>query len=386
MLLSLLIGIGIGFLGWKYIPFTTKNELLSPLGIVLQEEEKRMEVVGFLPSWMIGKTKLYGSEITQLIFSGVEVKADGSLLWDVQSNKINNNEYIKIKNNVKKNGGKNLVSIKLFTDKNLDKLVANSLAKQNLYAQVKSVVDDGKFDGVNVDFEYMSDPIRILNSDMIKMFAEMKTAGWGIVNVDVFANTIIKGDEERLQKLSETVDQIVVMAYDFARPGSGRAGAVAPIRAEEGKRSIAEIVNRINIGNLNKEKFVLAYPLYGYQWETVSGKQNSATMANGYGVTVLYKDGIGYTGGVFDKLAQSPWYSWTEREEKLKTQNLKIGKRIIRKTISYYIDQWHQAYLENEESLGIKIKLAKQEEIGGIGFWALGYEGKTDLIDRLLRQ
>ena len=257
---SLIVGGGIGFLIWKILPNKTKNEILSPLGIVTMEE-KRMEIIGFLPTWMIGKTKLYGSEITQLIFSGIEVNKDGSLLWDVQSKKLNNENYIAIKNNIKKTGGKNLISIKLFTDKNMDILMTDSSAKQKLYAEVKAIVDAGNFDGVNVDFEYMSDPIRILNEDMMIMFTEMKNAGWGIVNVDVFANTIIKGSAKQIKGLEEVVDQIIVMAYDFARPGSDFAGAVAPMGAPEGQRSISEIINRINIGNLNKEKFILDYSI-----------------------------------------------------------------------------------------------------------------------------
>jgi spore germination protein YaaH len=248
------------------------------------------------------------------------------------------------------------------------------------------VVDKGGFDGVNVDFEYMSDPIRILNSDMIEMFEEMKKVGWGEINVDVFANTVIKGDEERLKKLAQVVDGVVVMAYDFARPGSDNASAVAPIEAVEGKRSIEEIINRINIGNLPKDKFILAYPLYGYLWETTKGEMNSATMANGYGVTVLYKDGIGYTGGVFDNMAKSPWYAWTEKEQHYRIVRKKVVKYYKNVRQYYTIDQWHQAYLENEESLKIKIEITKQEKLGGTGFWALGYEGKeSNLIEVLIK-
>ena len=36
----------------------------------------------------------------------------------------------------------------------------------------------------------------------------------------------------------------------------------------------------------------------------------------------------------------------------------------------------HQAYFENEKSLGVKIEAAKQAQLGGVGYWALGYEGK----------
>jgi spore germination protein YaaH len=239
------------------------------------------------------------------------------------------------------------------------------------------------YDGVTVDFEYMSDALRILNADMLLMFEEMKKADWGEVSVDVFANTIIKGDAERLTKLANIVDGVIIMAYDFHRPGSDFAGAVAPMGAPEGERSIEEILRRLAVDNIPKEKFIMAYPLYGYQWETVTGEKNSATMANGYGTTVLYKEGVGFTRGIFDEEAKSPWYAWAELEKKLRVTSYKYKNKIYKKNIYYYVDQWHSAYIENEESLKIKINAVKQAKLGGTGFWALGYEGKTNLIEKL---
>jgi spore germination protein YaaH len=39
------------------------------------------------------------------------------------------------------------------------------------------------------------------------------------------------------------------------------------------------------------------------------------------------------------------------------------------------ITRIYQAYFENIESLRAKMELAKQTQVGGVGFWALGYEG-----------
>ena len=290
-----------------------------------------------------------------------------------------------VKNNVKQNGGKNLISIKLFTDKNLDALVADSEAKQRLYSEVADIVRVGNFDGVNVDFEYMSDPIRILDEDMQTMLSEMKNVGWGVVNVDVFANTIIKGDAERLTRLANTVDGVIIMAYDFHRPGSDFAGAVAPMGAIEGQRSISEIIKRLEVDNIPKEKFVMAYPLYGYEWETDTNEMNSATRDAGYGATVFYRVGVGFTGTNWDNLAQSPWTAWQEKATRSRVVTKKVGKRYRKVTEYYTVDQWHQAYFENEESLRIKIEVAKNNKLGGTGFWALGYEGKESaLIKKLI--
>jgi len=74
-----------------------------------------------------------------------------------------------------------------------------------------------------------------------------------------FANTIVKGNKEGLDNLLSKVDSAIVMAYDFHRPGSDFAGAVAPMGAEVGERSISEITQKIVEFNLDKSKMVMAY-------------------------------------------------------------------------------------------------------------------------------
>lgn len=352
-----------------------------------KEIEKKMEVVGFLPTWMIGKTKLYGSEVTQLVFLGIEVKPDGSLLWDVQSKKINSDNYLKLKANITKTGGKNILGIKLFKDKELDQLIASDKAKKVLTEEVVHIVKAGGFDGVNIDFEYMSDPSRIMDDDFLAFMKSVKGGVWGEISVDVFANTVIKGQVDRLSMLLESVDKVIVMAYDFHRPGSDYAGPVAPIEAPVGKRSISEVTKKIVEAKLPAEKFIMAYPLYGYKWETIGDSLGSATMTGGYGATVLYKDPPSmenFGEEKWDEVSQTPWFAWTEKEQRSRVVSKKVGTKIKKVTEYYEIDQWHQAYVENEESLKVKIDLAKEAKVGGIGYWALGYEGvESNLIQEL---
>ena len=361
-------------------------ELLNPLVRIEKKETvlKGKRIVGFLPTWMIGKTKIYGGEITDLVFSGVEVKVDGSLVWDVQSKKMNNDNYLKLRESVTKTGGKNILSIKLFKDYDLEKLLDDQTARQKMLTEVRDIVSAAKFDGVNVDFEYMSNPTRILDEDFGLLFEEMKKSGWKEIGVDVFANTIIKGDKDRLNMLAKRVDQIIVMAYDFHRPGSDYAGFVAPIKAEGGQRSISEITQKIVETNLPKEKMILAFPLYGYEWVTVDNMLGSAQVNGGYGRTVQYQESVGFTGTSFDDVAQSPWTVWTEKVQKSIVKRKKVGK-VWKKYTTYYTDtEIHQAYFEDERSLKIKIEAAKQAQLGGVGYWALGYEGKeSNLISNL---
>jgi spore germination protein YaaH len=363
-------------------------DLLNPLSLVQKGSNviKKPIVVGFLPTWNVGKTQTYREEISQMVFLGVQVSEDGSLIWDLQSKKLNSDDYINLKNNISGTGGKNILGIKLFDDRGIEALIASDGAKTRLYSEVKDVVTAGNFDGVNVDFEYMSNPIRILDDDFLTFLDGAGMSGWKDISIDVFANTIVKGDKAGLDKLLSKVNLAIVMAYDFHRPGSDFAGAVAPIEAAAGERSISEITQKIVDDGLDKQKIIMAYPLYGYEWETETNLINSATRAAGYGATVFYKDGVGYTGTNWDELAQSPWVAWQEKAQRSRVVTQKVGKKYKKVTQYYTVDQWHEAYFENEQSLGIKMEATKQAQLGGVGFWALGYEGSGDLIKRITSQ
>ena len=114
--------VGLGVVGW--LARDKEAELLSPLGrkIGFLTRQNKEEVIGFVPTWMVGKTGDYCEELTQLVFLGIEVEEDGDLVWDVQAKKVYSNEYRNLKNKFRWCGGKNILGIKLFEDKKLEML------------------------------------------------------------------------------------------------------------------------------------------------------------------------------------------------------------------------------------------------------------------------
>lgn len=342
-----------------------KNNLLliNPKSekIIINRNKKKLNQIGFLPSWMVGKTRLYGEEVDKIIFLGIEVDNQGNLIWDYQAKKINNESYLEQKELTTRKGGDNILGIKLFKDEELDKLLKNSEAVDNLIRQVKEVVKESSFDGVNIDFEYQNNPRAILSQDFFNFLKKIKEAELGEISVDVFVNTVNKGEVEELEKLISQIDYLIIMAYDFHRPGVDYVGPVAPIEAPLGKRSILEVVKNITDIGLEKEKIVLAYPLYGYEWKTYS-EDFGAKIKRGWYQMSSWKRSKELVEDnkleeKWDDLSMSPWLSFKEKGE------------------------IHQIYYENERSLEIKVKLARENKFNGVGFWALGYEGKDNIFD-----
>ncbi len=348
------------FLAWV---LTSKGELLSPLSVRQKEEKKseRMKVWGFLPSWMVGKTIEYSNEVDSLIFLGVEVDSEGSLLWDSQGKKIKASNYLKQKEGIWQKGGKNILGVKLFEDEKLKKLMADKEAQDNLVRQLKEIIKEEKFDGVNIDFEYQGDPLAIMSVESLDFLAKLKKEDLGEISLDVFANTIIKGREEKLKQLISSVDILIVMAYDFHRPGVDYGGSVAPIKSLPGDRNISEIMDKIEVSNLDRKKIVMAYPLYGWEWKT-------------------------YTKDFESKIIRG-WYqmaSWKRTQELIKEKELEVFWDELSMTPWLNFEEngeIRQIYFENEKSLKIKLDLVKEKELGGVAFWALGYEGEEKIWD-----
>ena len=360
---KILLGIGtLLIIGVGVLLFLNKKDLiLSPLSEKSgTEKREKMETFGFLPSWMVGKTRIYGKEVDNLIFLGIEVDKNGDLIWETQAKKINNESFLEQKKKIKESGGKNILGIKLFKDEELDSLLGERLARENLIKQLKQLKVENNFDGINVDFEYQGNPVAILSQNFLDFLDQLDLAEVGEVSVDVFANTIIKGDEEKLKSLMGKIDNLIIMAYDFHRPGVDYAGAVAPIGSPVGERNITEIVNKILSVGLDKNKIVMAYPLYGYEWKTYTEEFGSQIrrgwylMASWNRTKELIKEKSLEV--KWDEVSMSPWISFKE-------------KGVI-----------HQIYFENERSLKAKIDLVRQNKLGGYGYWALGYEGEDKSV------
>ena len=351
-LLLLLLFVG-GYWWWQ-----GKQPLASPQGKKVWglSTKRHYEVVGFLPSWMVKKAKIEPEVLGQLIFLGVGVEANGALVWDGQAKLIYSPEFEVMRRRMHESGKKVILGVKLFEDKKIDKLMASETAQERLVGEIKEVVEQGQFDGVNVDFEYVSNPTGVLEEEFLVFLKSLREAEVGEISLDVFCNTILKGNWESLSEAAKILDWVVIMAYDFHRPGSMYAGAVAPIRAGAAERSILETLQTAWEIGLPREKLIVAYPLYGYEWRTYGEelgaqvKPGQVAMAS-YGrmKSELLEKGVEAN---WDSLALSPWIAWEEEGE------------------------WYQVYFENLASISVKVKLVVESQMGGVGFWALGYEGE----------
>ncbi len=115
-------------------------------------------------------------------------------------------------------------------------------------------------------------------------------------------------------------------------------------------------IGRSLSGRVPNNKLILAIPFYGYEWETFTNK-NKSFIVEGSGALATYKrvrellKGRNDIKKSWDNISRTPWLT--------------------------YIDYGaiKQIYYEDDRSIAEKIKFVKEKQLGGIGIWALGYEG-----------
>jgi spore germination protein YaaH len=145
--------------------------------------------------------------------------------------------------------------------------------------------------------------------------------------------------------------------------GSSVTGPVAPERgAGDFSEYDVETAIREAVRNIDSRKIILGIPLYGYEWESISGLPRSATIPS--------------TGlSVSNKKAEDFLEKCASCEAKFDPVDKEMNVIYKDSATGFY----HQLFYPEIQSVRSKIELAKKFKLGGVAFWALGYEGNTIL-------
>ncbi len=322
----------------------------------------KTEAWGFLPYWRINSNPKVEA-VDKLFFFSIPVEASGKLKWDFASKRIFSDTFKKQAETVKNKGGTVGVVYSMLKDKTLDKFLEDRDAWKVFFKEAKELEE--KFGGTlfNIDFEYQKSPTAILRPEYFEFLRQAREKLSGELSVDVFGNTLIKGDEVALKKLFEVSDRVVFMAYDFYP--KGYAGVNAPLAGMAGA-DLMDVFDRVEKLGITKVKMVTALPLYGYEWRTKTSQWGSELHPRA--VRMLATIGR------------------VEREIREKKLEVKYDEVTQSAWIVYKNNgQLRQIYYDNEKSLRVKIEAHNKKGFGAVAWWALGYEGEFgDKLQKLV--
>ena len=362
-----------------------KTEVLDPLAksknifsyFLRQKPKPKKIIFGYLPYWSIENLKYTQlDKLTDIAYFGLYVEADGTFMTKVEDGTAepgynawrNNKDLADFIRFAKKSGVRLSLTVISHDDKKSDKILTCKECWPTLLANIKSELDYHEITDVNLNFEYVDfqkPEISVAYTELTSYlnFELDTTYGNSFLTVATFADSFVKPRITNVEALGKVSDGLFIMAYDFRYPNSDNAGPVAPIDGI-GIQSDYDLTTMLKdyMRVVPPSKLIMGVPYYGYNW-VVEDKEALAKRIPGDD-DIGHSQSQAYTNIMdtiielkpeikWDGLSKSPYFSYTSPE----TGSIR------------------QVYYENVESLKSKYKLVKENNLGGIGIWALGYDG-----------
>lgn len=217
-------------------------------------------------------------------------------------------------------------------------VLSNTAARQNLENQLVTYALKAGLDGINVDFESLSEDVGIHFLQFLRELSIQCHENNLVLSVDNPVPEDFTSHYDRAEQ-GKVVDYVIIMGYDEHYVGSD-AGSVASLPwVEQGvKDTLAEVPAK---------RTILAIPFYTRLWKTTDG---GALTSEAIGMDQAQQ-------AISDNGAETYW-------DKTTSQN--YG--------TYEGDgATYQIWLEDSKSIAEKVKLIPKYKLAGVAEWKLGF-------------
>lgn len=230
-----------------------------------------------------------------------------------------------------------------FDPKRITMIFDNPKKQSQLISQLSAIASAQHYSGWDIDWEQVAIADRDKFTSFIKdLSSELHSKGFQL-SVSVHSQTGINDWQGSLgqdwKALSESADEIIIMAYDFHNSGT-QAGPISPL--DEIEQVIIYARQQIPA-----TKIVLGLPLYGYDW-----RSNTAVPVTFLQIQELLKN---------PKITSSRDH--ISHEQSINYQDVSG------------ID--HEIWFQDANSIISKVQLAQKFGITKFCFWRLGGEDPT---------
>jgi spore germination protein YaaH len=368
-LLGLVVGFAIGGVALYTIPrlnLPRTHRLYQLLGI------QKPQVFGFLPYWLVGKADPQSlNSLTTLAYFGLQVSSDGTIVRQLNAQEEEPG-WTKLKSEAVqkwlKDADQKNIQLSLVVagggEENIAQLIADpEVHARALVKEVAPIMRQYHFTDLNLDLESFRSATESAQTHF-SVFAktlknELATQQLGTLSVDVSPSIFIKDLMISPVEVGQIADTVIIMMYDFATRGSFIAGPPAPL---EGHGQVREFDMTLALNQalttVPKQKIVLALPLYGYEWESLSKEPGGAVIPQTGSTATLQR--------VSELLTNCP-NCIQGRDEVAQEAYLLFSDKVATAST-------HHIFYDDNLSVQRKIEWLKERKLGGVGFWALGYE------------
>ncbi len=252
-------------------------------------------------------------------------------------------------------GTRVLLTVTNFGTARNTKILSDTVKQVTMLNNLVNLLKVRNGDGVNFDFEsvpatqkanmvsFVKRAIRIIRKELPEAEISLATPAVDWSSAWDFAS------------LSDLCDYLIIMGYDYYYKGSSTAGPVAPLAGEN--YNIARTIDTYLTAGVSSGKLLLGVPWYGYDWPVVSSVRKAAATGTGTARVITAAEALADTHGkTFDELTKVPWVAYTSSS------------------------LWRQLWYDDLQSLSLKYDYVNSKNLGGIGIWALSYEGGNQAV------
>lgn len=216
--------------------------------------------------------------------------------------------------------------------------LSSTAARQNIISQLIQAAQDVGMDGINVDFESLSEDVETHFLEFLRELSIECHKNNLVLSVDNPVPEDFTSHYDRAEQ-GRVVDYVIIMGYDEHYVGS-EAGSVASLPWVE--QGIQDTLDEVPA-----KRVINAIPFYTRLWRTTGGNVTSEAIG---------MDQAQQT--IADNNVETYW-------DKTTSQN--YGK--------YDIDNsTYQIWLEDAQSVAEKVKLVSKYDLAGVSAWKLGFE------------
>lgn len=216
--------------------------------------------------------------------------------------------------------------------------LSSTAARQNIISQLIQAAQDVGMDGINVDFESLSEDVGTHFLEFLRELSIECHKNNLVLSVDNPVPEDFTSHYDRAEQ-GRVVDYVIIMGYDEHYVGS-EAGSVASLPWVE--QGIQDTLKEVPA-----KRVINAIPFYTRLWRTTGGNVTSEAIG---------MDQAQQT--IADNNVETYW-------DKTTSQN--YGK--------YDIDNsTYQIWLEDAQSVAEKVKLVSKYDLAGVSAWKLGFE------------
>ena len=218
-------------------------------------------------------------------------------------------------------------------------VLSRTSSRQNLVSQLVNAAVGAGIDGINVDFEQLSEDVGVHFLEFLRELSIECHKNNLVLSVDNPVPEDFTSHYDRAEQ-GKVVDYVIIMGYDEHYVGSDTGSVASLPWVEQGvKDTLAEVPAK---------RTILAIPFYTRLWKTTDG---GALTSEAIGMDQAQQ-------AISDNGAETYW-------DKTTSQN--YG--------TYEGDgATYQIWLEDSKSIAEKVKLIPKYKLAGVAEWKLGFE------------